>query len=80
MIERLDVLLFQTCLSDSEIDTKSLEELFRQKAVDHTAIYAKANMFGAELFRDLPLNERKEKLESEVSANSTGQRLRPSHT
>lgn len=54
-------------MSDESIDLKGLEDLFREKAVDHTAIYARANEFGPELFRDLPLEERKQRLDSEVS-------------
>jgi hypothetical protein len=49
------------------MDTKSLEDLFHERAVDHTAVYAKGNQFGPELFGDLPYEERKEKLANEVS-------------
>jgi len=60
------ILFFQRCLSDENIDMKSLEDLFHEKAVDHTAVYAKANQFGAELFREYTLEERKKKLDNEV--------------
>jgi hypothetical protein len=54
-------------LSDENIDFKSLENLFHEKAVDNKAFYAKANELGAELFRDLTLEQRKQRLDSEVS-------------
>ncbi|CAF1660827.1 unnamed protein product, partial [Adineta ricciae] len=41
--------------------------LFREKAVDHAALYAEANTFGVELFKDLDLEERKQKLEDQLS-------------
>ncbi|CAF2820380.1 unnamed protein product [Rotaria sp. Silwood2] len=46
---------------------KSFENLLHEKAVDHTALYAKANEFGSELFPDLTIEERKQKFESEIS-------------
>ncbi|CAF2410288.1 unnamed protein product [Rotaria sp. Silwood2] len=55
------------CLSDDRIDMKSFENLLHEKAVDHTALYAKANEFGSELFPDLTIEERKQKFESEIS-------------
>lgn len=57
---------FQRCLSDENINIKSLENLFHEKAVDHTAVYAKANQFGAELFQEYTVEERKQKLDNEV--------------
>lgn len=54
-------------MSNENIDAKSLEDLFHEKAIDHTAIYAKGNEFGAELFADLTPKERKQKLYNEVS-------------
>jgi uncharacterized protein YlxW (UPF0749 family) len=46
---------------------KALEELFHEKAIDHTVLYTKANELGSELFRDFTLEDRKQKFESEVS-------------
>lgn len=54
-------------MSDERIDTKSFEHLIHEKAVDHTVLYAKANQLGAELYSDLPIEERRQKIESEVS-------------
>ena len=53
-------------MSDETIDIKSFENLLHEKAVDHIALYAKANQFGAELFPDLTTDERKQKFENEV--------------
>jgi hypothetical protein len=53
-------------LSDENIDTKSLDDLFHEKAIDNTAVYVKANEFGPELFGDITPEERKQKLDNEV--------------
>jgi hypothetical protein len=53
-------------LSDENTDMQSLEDLFREKAIDNTAVYAKANEIGAELYGDLTPEERKQKLDYEV--------------
>ena len=67
MFDLKDLRFFvQKCLTDNSVDTKSLENLFREKAVDHAALYAEANTFGVELFKDLDLEERKQKLEDQV--------------
>ncbi|CAF1574677.1 unnamed protein product [Adineta steineri] len=59
--------IIKKCLSEENVDMTSLENLFHEKAVDRTALYAKVNKFGSELFLDLPLEERKQKLENEIS-------------
>lgn len=53
-------------MSDENIDLKGLEDLFHEKAVDHTAVYLRASKLGPELFPDLTLEERKQKLDNEV--------------
>ncbi|CAF1651896.1 unnamed protein product, partial [Adineta ricciae] len=58
--------IFSNCLNDNNVDMERLENLFREKAVDHAALYAEANTFGVELFKDLDLEERKQKLEDQV--------------
>ncbi|CAF2160450.1 unnamed protein product [Rotaria magnacalcarata] len=55
------------CLSNETIDAKSFETLIHEKAVDHTALYTQANELGAELFPDLPVDERRQKFENEIS-------------
>ncbi|UJR20987.1 hypothetical protein I4U23_024089 [Adineta vaga] len=60
-------MIFSKCLTDENIDTKSLEDLFREQAVDHAELYAKANAYGVELFQDLDVDERKLKLENDIS-------------
>ncbi|CAF0942922.1 unnamed protein product [Rotaria sordida] len=59
--------IITTCLSNETINIKSFEYLLHEKAVDHTTLYAKANQFGAELFPDLTIEERKQKFEIEIS-------------
>lgn len=55
-------------MSDENNDVKGLEHLLHEKAVDDTVLYAKAREFGPELFPELTLEERKQKLDSEVSS------------
>ncbi len=54
-------------MSDENNDSTGLEHLLRERAVDHTALYAKAREVGPELFLELALDERKQRLDSEVS-------------
>ncbi|UJR28537.1 hypothetical protein I4U23_009773 [Adineta vaga] len=54
-------------LSDDSNDIKGLEHLLHERAVDDTALYAKAREFGPELFLELTIDERKQRLESEIS-------------
>lgn len=46
---------------------KGLEHLIHERAVDDTALYAKAREFGPELFPELTPDERKEKLDGEIA-------------
>ncbi|CAF2131775.1 unnamed protein product [Rotaria magnacalcarata] len=55
------------CLSDESNDIKNLEHLLHERAVDDTALYAKAREFGQELFPELAPDERKQKLDGEIS-------------
>lgn len=63
-------------MSDDTIDIKSFENLLREKAVDHTVLYTKANEFGSELFPDLAIDERKQKFENEVSLFIISEKIR----
>ncbi|CAF3546872.1 unnamed protein product [Rotaria sordida] len=55
------------CLSDESNDITSLEHLLHERAVDDTELYAKAREFGQELFPDLTPDERKQRLDNEIS-------------
>lgn len=46
---------------------KNLENLLHERAVDDTVLYAKAREFGPELFPELTPDERRQKIDSEVS-------------
>ncbi|CAF3220753.1 unnamed protein product [Rotaria socialis] len=55
------------CLSDESNDIKNLEHLLHERAVDDTALYARAREFGQELFPELAPDDRKQKLDGEIS-------------
>ena len=54
-------------MSDESNDVKTLEHLLHERDIDDADLYAKAREFGPELFPECTLEERKEKLEGEVS-------------
>ncbi|CAF0999825.1 unnamed protein product [Adineta ricciae] len=54
-------------LSDESNDVKALEPLLHERDIDDAALYAKAREFGPELFPEYTLEERKGKLEDEIS-------------
>jgi len=54
-------------LSDETNDIKGLENYLQEKTTDDSVVYSKAREFGAELFRELTPEKRKEKLDSEIS-------------
>ncbi|CAF2649326.1 unnamed protein product [Rotaria sp. Silwood2] len=59
--------IITTCLSNETNDVKSFEHLLHERAVDDTALYARAREFGQELFPELTLDERKQKLDNEIT-------------
>ncbi|CAF4910246.1 unnamed protein product [Rotaria sp. Silwood1] len=59
--------IITTCLSDGNNDVTNLEHLLHERAVDDTALYAKAREFGQDLFSELTPDERKHKLDNEIS-------------
>jgi hypothetical protein len=59
--------IISKCLSDENYDFQGLEHLLHEKAADETGLYAKAREFGPELFPELTPDERKQKLDSEIS-------------
>ncbi|CAF3640251.1 unnamed protein product [Adineta steineri] len=54
-------------LLDENNDVQGLEHLLHEKSVDDTIIYAKAQEFGQELYPELTPEERKQKIDSEIS-------------
>ncbi|CAF1364920.1 unnamed protein product [Adineta ricciae] len=54
-------------LSDESNDVKTLENLLHERDIDDAVLYAKAREFGPELFPEYTLEERKRKLEDEIS-------------
>ncbi|CAF1476689.1 unnamed protein product, partial [Didymodactylos carnosus] len=59
--------IIMKCLSDSNSNFKDLEDLLHERCVDETTLYARAKEFGPELFPELNVNERKQKLDSEIT-------------
>lgn len=54
-------------MSNEKNDLTGLENLLHERAVDDTALYAKAREFGPELFPELTPDGRKEKFDAEIS-------------